>query len=132
MPLIEERKKQARGQYDFAIDGGAVSTITLRGDKIPSGAIVTDALIHVDTILASGGSPTVAVGTGEATNDVQAATAFGSAPWSTTGAKRAGALTATSAPVKTTAERSITITIATAALTGGKFSVVVDYVELAA
>lgn len=122
-------KKYARGLYDFATDGGAVGDITLRGDTIPSGAIITDALIHVDTAVTSGGAATVAIKT-ESAADINAADAVSGAPWSTTGAKR-GDFTATTAPIKTTAARSIVATVATAALTAGKFSVLVEYVELA-
>lgn len=123
-------KKYAVGYYDFATDGGAVGDITLRGDSLPSGAIITDALLHVDTILTSGGAATVAIKV-ESAADINAADAIGGAPWSTTGAKRAD-FTATTAPVKTTAARNIVATVAAAALTAGKFSVVVEYVELIA
>lgn len=123
------RVKYAVGRYDFATDGGAVGDITLRGDSIPSGAILVDALIHVDTVLTSSGAATVAVKV-ESAADVNVADAISGAPWSTTGAKRAD-FTATTAPIKTTASRSIVATVATAALTAGKFSVVVAYVELA-
>lgn len=129
MPLIEERKKTARAQYDFAVDGGTVGDIALRGDKIPSGAIITDVLLVVDTIVTSGGAATVAI-KAESAADLNAADAVSGAPWSSTGVKR-GDLTATTAPVRTTAERTITATVATAALTAGKFSVLVDYLELA-
>lgn len=122
-------KKYARALYDFATDGGAVGDITLRGDTIPSGAIITDALIDVTTAVTSGGAATLAIKT-ESAADINAADAVSGAPWSTTGAKRAD-FTATTAPVKTTAARSIVATVATAALTAGKFSVLVEYVELA-
>lgn len=121
--------KPAVGLYDFAIEGGVVGDITLRGDTIPSGAIITDALISVDTVLTSGGSATVAIKT-EGAADVNSADAISGAPWSTTGAKR-GDLTATTAPVRTTAARPIVATVGTAALTAGVFKVVVWYVELA-
>lgn len=128
-PLIEDSRRIARAHYDFAVDGGAVGDIALRGDKIPSGAIITDVLINVETVLTSGGAATVALKS-EGAADLNAAAAISGAPWSAAGAKR-GDLTATSAPVKTTAERTITATVATAALTAGKFSVLVSYVELA-
>lgn len=129
MPYIEDARKIARAYYDFAVDGGTVGDIALRGDKIPSGAIITDVLLHVDTILTSGGAATVAI-KAESAADLNAADAISGAPWSTTGAKR-GDFTATTAPIKTTAERTITATVATAALTAGKFSVLVTYLELA-
>ncbi len=120
----------AVGLYDFAVDGGAIGAITLRGDKIPSGAIEVDALFEVDTVLASAGAATVSLDT-EAVADVNADVVITGTPWSTTGPKRADVLTATAAPVKTTAERSLAITVTTAALTAGKFKVYVAYVVLA-
>lgn len=124
------QKKYAVGYYSFALDGGAISTITLRGDTIPSGALIVDALLHVDTVLTSGDAATVSVGS-EAAADINAAVAYSGVPWSAAGVKRA-TFVATTAPIKTTAARSISIAIAVAALTAGKFSVVVEYVELVA
>lgn len=124
------QEKWAVGLYDFATDGGAVGDITLRGNTIPSGAIILDALLHVDTVPTSAGAATVAVKV-ESAADINAADAISGAPWSAAGAKRAD-LTATTAPVKTTAERSIAITVGTAALTAGAFRVYVKYVELKA
>lgn len=121
--------KIARGLYDFAVDGGAVGDITLRGDQIPSGAIIVDALINVDTALTSGGAATVAVKV-EGAADINSADAISGAPWSSTGAKRAD-FTATTAPITTTADRDIVATVATAALTAGAFTVLVSYIELA-
>lgn len=123
--------KAAMGRYNFATDGGAVGTINLRGDHLPAGAVIVDALLIVDTALAGGtGTDTLSLGS-EAAADVQAAAARSGAPWSTAGAKRVS-LTATSAPVQTTAARNLTFTIAGTALTAGAFRVVVSYVEVTA
>lgn len=121
--------KLARGFYEFALDGGVIGDIALRGDSLPLGAVITDVLISVDTAVTSGGSATVAL-KAESSADLLTAAAISGAPWSTTGAKRA-TFVATTAPVKTTAKRSITATVATAALTAGKFSVTVTYLDLA-
>lgn len=121
--------KTAVGLYDFASEGGAVSDIILRGDSIPSGAIIVDALIEVETVPTSAGAATIAIKT-EGAADINAADAISGAPWSTAGVKRAD-LTATAAPVKTTAERDIVATVGTADLTAGKFTVLVHYIELA-
>lgn len=123
-------RKPAVGLYDFAVEGGAVSTINLRGDKIPNGAIIVDALLQVDTALTGGtGTDTLSLGS-EAAADLQTAAARSGAPWSTTGAKRV-TLDADAVPVKTTAERSLQFVIAGTALTAGKFRLAVWYVELA-
>lgn len=125
--------KSAQGEYDFAVDGGAVSTITLRsaggssvGNEIPAGAVITGGYIEVDTILTSGGSATVAANS-EGAGDLLAAAAFGGAPWSTTGRKSIIPAGTGATSVKTTATRNLAIAIATAALTAGKFRIVVMY-----
>lgn len=122
--------KEVTGEYDFAVDGGAVSTVTLRaapsysvGNDIPFGAIIEGGFVEVDTAVTSGGSATVAV-TVESAGDIVAAAAISGAPWSTTGRKSLVPAFTGATTVKTTAARSITITIATAALTAGKFRVV--------
>lgn len=123
------RRKYARGFYEFAVDGGAVGDIALRGERIPAGAVIVDALLDVNTVPTSGGSATVAVKV-ESAADVQTAAAISGAPWSTATPKRA-TFDADTAVVKTTASRAITATVAVAALTAGKFSVLVEFVELA-
>lgn len=127
--LGQGRRRTAYAEYSFATDGGAVGDIVLRGDSVPSGAVVVDALLRVTTALTSGGAATVAIKL-ESAADVNAADAISGAPWSTTGAKRAD-FTSTSAPILTTAARSITATVATAALTAGAFKVLLTYVEFA-
>jgi hypothetical protein len=123
------RPKVAAAVYDFAALGGAQGSITLQGGTVPSGAVVTDSLIVVDTKLESGGEATVIVGV-EGENDLQASKKVSEAPWSTTGAKR-GAVTATGTAVVTTAARSIKAKIGTADLTKGKFRVFVTYLDVA-
>lgn len=128
MPYIEDSIQTARARYSFAADGGAVGTIALRGDRIPQGAIVIDALLDVTTALAGGtGADTVALGL-EGTTDLQAAAARNGAPWSTTGAKRM-TFTGTSPPIRTTQTRPVQLTIAGSALTAGALDVYVRYLE---
>ena len=121
------RRHVIKALYDFATDGGGTGDITLRSNEsIPSGAIILDALIHVDTVLTSGGAATVAIKV-EGAADINAADLISGAPWSSAGAKR-GDFVATTAPIKTTAERSVVATIGAAALTAGKFWVAVEFV----
>ncbi len=130
-PILEGdllgRLRWARGDYDFAVDGGAVGDIVLAAAAVPQGALVLSAYAEIETILASAGAPTAAIKV-EAAADMQAAAAFNGAPWSTVGPK---ALTQTfaTAPKKTTANRDIVLTVAVAALTGGKFRIYVAYIE---
>lgn len=118
--------KFARGRYDFAVDGGAVGDIVLTSDKIPANAYIVYSLIEVETALTSGGSATVALKS-EAAADLLAATAFGSAPWVSTGRKSGIPVSTGATTVKTTAARDLVATVAVAALTGGVFDVVVGY-----
>jgi hypothetical protein len=132
-PVIEgtTELKTAVGEYDFAVDGGAVSTIVLRTstslpNRIPIGSIIVSGWIEVDTLLAAGAGGTVAL-TLESAGDLQAAAIFSGAPWSTTGRKSIVPVGTGAATVKTTAERSISAAIAVNAVTAGKFRCVVLY-----
>ena len=115
----------AHAKYDFAVDGGAVSTITLTANAtIPNNAIVIGGTIN-STTAAVGATATIAVGTaaGSSTSSLLAATAVTSF---TTGAKLNSAATF-AAPVKLTAAGAVTITIATAALTAGVIEIFAAY-----
>lgn len=118
-------KKVAVSFYDFAVDGGAVGTLALRGDKIPTGALVTSTKIFVDTAVTSGGAATLGLGW-SATGDVQAATVVSGAPWSTTGSKANVAGTAVGDGT------ALDAVIAVAALTAGKFEVYTEYLIISA
>jgi hypothetical protein len=122
----QPRKNYVVAEYDFAIEGGAVSQITLRGDTLPSGAFVDEAVLIVETVPTSGGGATVSVDS-EAAADLNAADAISGAPWSVAKSQTLDKLYAVNAGVKTTADRAIKITVGTAALTAGKFKVVVGY-----
>lgn len=124
------RIKWARAYYDFATDGGAVGAISLRGDKVPSGARVLNAYIDVTTAVTTGGAPTVSLGV-EGAADLRAAATISTAPAINAIAMPVSAVTnrSTSA-VKTTADRDVVMTIGTATLTAGRFSVLVEYLEL--
>lgn len=118
------RVKLAQWDYDFAVDGGAVGAITLRGDSIPSGSVVIDARVVVTSGVTSGGAATVSLDL-ETAADLRAANAYNNATMqlSTTGVK------ALLNAVKTTAVRNVVATVGTTTLTGGAFSVIVSYVE---
>lgn len=123
-----QREEVARARYSFAKHGGAIGDIVLDGDSIPKGAIVLDTLIRVDIAPDSAEhSGTIALKVQSAA-DLQSAKKVEEAPWSTTGAKR-GTFTATSTPILTTARRKVTATVATKALTKGKFTVYVRYLR---
>lgn len=134
MPIIEgtQTPKSAVGEYDFAVDGGAIGSITLRNlggttnSRIPAGSIIYSGWLEVDTGFTTGSAATMAI-TLEAAGDLVAATVVSGAPYSTTGRKSLVPVGAGAASVKTTVERSIVATIATGTVTAGKGRVVVLY-----
>ena len=118
----------ARARYDFAIDGGAVSTITPSFDYnavLPNDAVIVGGTINATTACTSDGSATIAVGTsaGSSTTSILIATAVASF---TIDALINSAATF-AAPVKLTAEGKITFTIAVAALSAGVIEVTLLY-----
>lgn len=112
----------AKVEYDFATDGGAISAIDL-GVTIPDNAIVLSGVVEKLTAFASSGSATVALKI-EGANDVITATAFDNAQF-TAGIAPAAALASTQ--FKTTAARNVTLTIAGAVLTAGKYNFHIEY-----
>lgn len=121
--------KSAQGEYNFAVDGGATGTITLRQgggntlpNLIPAGAIVVGGYVEVDTACLSA-TGTIAVQV-EAAGDIVAAA--GQASW-TVGRKSVLPAFTGASTVKTTVNRSIQIVIGAAAFTAGKFRVVLYY-----
>jgi hypothetical protein len=130
MPVIEgtQRLKTAEAEYDFAVDGGAVSTITLRGvgvhgNAIPAGAVVTGGYIDVETAVLPTTVTTVALNA-EAAGDLRVAAVASDL---TVGRKDIVPDSTGSTAVKTTASRSLAMAIAAGTVTAGKFRVVVFY-----
>lgn len=131
MPVMEStaRLKTLQAVYDFAVDGGGTGTITLRsapgdsqGNTLPAEAVVTGGYVDVETACTSA-TGTIAL-TAEGSGDVVAA--VGQASW-TTGRKSVIPAGTGATAVKTTVVRSVTMTIATAAYTAGKFRLVLFY-----
>ncbi|RKY07151.1 MAG: hypothetical protein DRP56_06240 [Planctomycetota bacterium] len=122
---LEPKKQVAYFTYDFDKHGGAVGAISVQGDGIPAGAIITSGVVHVKTACTSGGSATVSIGIATAA-DMLAATAVASLT--------ANALldvvpdgTATNMVRLTSADNTAIFTVATAALTAGKIVLAVEY-----
>jgi len=118
-------KKTVSKLYDFSVDGGAVGAHLLNV-KIPSGAFITRVFLEKTTTFASaGGTGTIAlslVSAGDILAAVDADTLTGT-------------FTAT-IPVNTPAtfvkntastEKELTLTVATEALTAGKYRIYVEY-----
>jgi hypothetical protein len=121
--------KWMRGRYDFAVDGGAIGTITISAENIPANAIILGGVVEVDTAVTSGGAGTLAIQV-EAAGDIVAAAAVSGAPWSTTGRKSVIPAFTGATTVKTTVARSIQVVIAAATLTAGVVDVLLAYTQM--
>lgn len=122
--------KVARARYDFAVEGGAVGTINLGAPQIPANALILGGVVDVITPPTSGGAGTLAISS-EGAGDLVAAAAVSGAPWSSAGRKSVVPAFTGATAIKTTAARSISAVIATAALTAGVVDVYVFYIETA-
>lgn len=119
------------GEYDFAIDGGATSTITLRAvnpsaGPIPNGAVIEMGYVDVLTAFTTGSAAQAAINS-EGAGDIVAAAVVSGAPWSTTGRKSIIPVGTGASAVKTTAQRSPAITISVGTITAGKAQIVLFY-----
>ena len=110
----------AHAKYDFAVDGGAASTIVPDNSAIiPDNAVITNVFHSTTTALTSGGSATLALTTGGVT--LNAAVAFDNADYADE------SVIANAVNDKTTSSTGIQFVIATAALTAGVVDVYVQY-----
>ena len=110
----------AHAKYDFAVDGGAASTIVPANSAIiPDNAVIVRCYSVVTTAMTSGGSATLALTAGGVT--LKAATAFDN------GAFDDEDVTAHTGTAKTTSSTGIQFVIATADLTAGVVECFVEY-----
>lgn len=128
--IIQGSVRHLRAVYDFTVLGGAIGTVTLRdatfpglAAKLPSGAIVRDCIIDVITPGTTSASGTMALGTGQSTTDLKAALAAASY----TGLVACVPVGTAATAIKLTADRTLVGTIATGALTAGKWYVHIWY-----
>jgi predicted RecA/RadA family phage recombinase len=116
----------AHAVYNFAVDGGLVSTITpVQTAAIPANAIFIGATVNPTTApLGAGASVAIGTSAGSATNSILAATAVGSL---TIDALLNGVPTL-AAPRKMTAAGNVTFTVSGGALTAGVIEAFVYFV----
>jgi hypothetical protein len=130
MPYMEGTRnfKSYKGEYDFAVDGGAIGTIILRSEDgpIPSSSYVLGGFLEIDTLFTTGTAATAAL-TVQAANDLVSATIVSGAPYSTTGIKAIIPVFTAATIIKTTASRAPSIVIATGTITAGKGRLVLFY-----
>jgi len=127
----------ARFTFDTAgLDAAGVANTTVAahstGVTLPVHAIVVGGFFDVNTLFTSAGgnTGTIAISV-EGANDIQTAAAVSGAPYSTIGRKAIvpKANTPESTSVKATAARAITCTVAVQALTAGKLTGYLYFVE---
>ena len=112
----------AKAVYDFAVDGGAASTITpARTEVIPANAIIVDIMRLCTTACTSSGSATVRLKAGGLF--ASAAVAFDNATLADE------KVTVNAVADKTTANGAIQVVVGAAALTAGVIEVYVTYYQ---
>lgn len=117
-----------RGDFSFALQGGAVSAIPLLSNDgaIPGGSIILGGVLEVTTLFTTAASGTGAIHV-EAANDIVSATIVSGAPYSTTGRKSIIPVFTGATTLKTTVDRIPTFTIAVGAITAGVFRLYLVY-----
>lgn len=127
--LRQAQQLGVKATWNYAVQGGAISTINLDGADgkdvtLPSKAIITDCVIDVVTApSSSGGTGTVAL-TANSSGDVKAAVDADTLANQVDCIPVGSAATA----VKLTAARTLSIEIASEAMTAGKINVWLEYV----
>jgi len=117
--------KQALCVYDFAVDGGAASTIGL-GVFIPNNAVFNSFFVKTVTAPTSGGAATISFGYTGDTDAFMIVRAYGDF---VLGECLQGVDFGAN-PLEASAARQLAITIATAALTAGKIVACLAYTEM--
>ncbi len=131
---VSEVLNYKRFVYDFSVQGGVQGLIKLLDEQgnpavLPNGSLIMSVIIDHVTALTSGGSATIALGA-NSTNDLKAATAVASWTGLLAGVPVMTAATAVkvasgTVPIQRNnfyaVGKAITITVATADLTAGKF-----------
>ena len=128
--VVKQKVHVAIASYDFAVQGGVIGTGNLinvetkKAATLPKNALIVDCVIDVQTPATTSASGTIALGTGQAGNDLKGALAAASY----TGRVACVPVGTAATMIKLTADRTMTYTIDTGAITAGKFNVIVQYV----
>lgn len=125
--IFKNQYRVLKCTYDFAKVGGAVSSINLQNEDgqkciVPNKAIILQVIIDVLTAGTTSASGTMAL-TAQSAGDLKAALAAASYTGLVAGIPVGTAATA----IKMTADRTVIGTIATGALTAGKWNVLIQY-----
>jgi hypothetical protein len=107
-----------RQTYDFAVNGGAISTITL-GPTIPINTVIIGGILHVITQVTGAGN-SLSIGLNTAT-DLQAVTVVGT--YGTAGIHALVPVFTAATSFLLTAARQLQLVISGGAITAGKFTI---------
>jgi hypothetical protein len=120
----------AKATYDFAVNGGAIGTVTLPV-VIPANAVIMDGMVDVLTTFTTAGANagTVAIQV-EAANDIVAAIAVsnGGNPWNA-GRHDIVPVGTAATSVKTTVARNVKVVLAVQNVTAGKMNIFLRYMQ---
>lgn len=106
----------------------AAATYSLAA-TVPTGALVTSGFVYVNTAFSSSGSTASVALFLQGANDVIAAATVGGAPWATVGTKATLVNGSTAGGgIATTAAQAVKVIVANEAVTGGKFTGVLNYI----
>lgn len=121
----------ARFLFDAEVGDNAEVEAHGTGVTLPAHAIVVGGFVDVNTAFTSENSTATVAISVQAANDIISAAAVSGAPYSTIGRKAIvpKANTPESTSVKTSAAKEITVTVAVEALTAGKLTGYLYYVE---
>jgi hypothetical protein len=118
----------AKMTYDFAVDGGAIATITpTNSPTIPANAIILGGAIDITTSLGSGGAATIALGLGSGAQVASLKAATGVASYTAGFLAMIPVFTAATY-YKVTAAARLTLTVAAVVLNAGKLDVNIVYI----
>lgn len=122
---LENYVKVAQYEYDFAKHGGAVGAITVGPKLLPAGAKIFQGFVDVTTAVTSAGAATIQLMVTGA-DDIMAST--GKASFAANALLDIVPVGTAATMVIVAAAANLTVTVGTAALTAGKFTVNLLYV----
>ena len=126
--MPQAKKVTAKATYDFSTDAGGTGARTLAiSEVVPNDAVIVACYTHCKTACTSGGSATIAITAGGVT--ISPATAFSDNAYDTATqvTDHTGEFNS-DLGAQATSSAAIGITVATEALTAGKFDIYIDYI----
>lgn len=128
--VVADQVRAVTATYDFSVNGGAIGTFNLLDPstrqpvRLPQGAIIVDCIIDVLTAGTTSASGTMAINA-QTAGDIKAALAAASY----TGRVACVPVGTAATAIKLSADRTLQYTIATGALTNGKWDVKIQYMS---